>query len=135
MTASDPSQPLRVALRLLASQAAMEVSVLAMTDPFKVLRNTRTLGAYRTRSMAAQRVAMPFIMLPALLSGVPVLAVRWLPELHRGPIELIVCLAIAWLSLMVASLVYGDYRRQHYLNQHPWTDADESPQGAISELL
>lgn len=93
------------------------------TDPMKVVRNTRTLSAYRARQAAAQRAGMPFLLLPALLN--PAILLPSLRLFARAPRHLpgwaFPTVGVIWLALMCASLAYGVHRRRCYLREHPLT--------------
>ncbi len=92
-------------------------------DPLKIVRNTRTLTAYRQRQKAAMRRATPFLFLPVFLNFAlfsPALQIL-LRRLGLGSIWLFAGLAAVWLVLMCAAMGFGVYRMQRYLRDHPLT--------------
>ncbi len=89
-----------------------------------VLRNTKTLEAYRARMRAARRQATPFFLLPAMLN--PAMLFLGLPRFRgalrqAGPAVWWIC-AVAWLFVTLGAIAIGVYRQQKYLRDHPFID-------------
>jgi hypothetical protein len=91
-------------------------------DQVRVVRNTRTLDAYRTRMKAASRASMPFILLPMFFN--PAIYIPLLQRSsHHISTWMLASICLVWLALMCASIAFGVYRRQKYLRDHPFTES------------
>ena len=91
-------------------------------DQYRILRNTKTLEAYRARLRAADKAAMPFLVPPALSPFVWVLLMRLNSTPDQTGSLVKVAGAVVWFLVILGSIAYGLHRRHKYLRDHPFID-------------
>ncbi len=94
-------------------------------NQYEVMRNTKTLLAYRARMAGANQASLPFYILPACLNPAlygPMLKHQW----PHAPVWAIAAIFLAWLVLAGAAVAFGWRQRRRYLREHPFVFEPET---------
>jgi len=88
-------------------------------DTSQILRNTKTLQAYRARMAAARKASQVYFLAPALFN--PAVLIPFLS--HQGrrlPAWEVASGVFAYVGLITGLMVLGVYRQRRYLRDHPF---------------